>query len=101
MVAAFQPEYELNYFGVQGIHGWSDPPILASPTETREMNGREYEIFTDGGKVKLIAWHRGNNSYWISNSLQQGLTNDQMMGMARSAKVILPKRKPKQKRRRE
>jgi LCP family protein required for cell wall assembly len=101
MVAAFQPEYELNYFGVQGIRGWSDPPILASPTETREMNGREYEIFTDSGKVKVIAWHRGDNTYWVSNSLQQGLTNDQMMGIARSAKVILPKKKQKQKGKRE
>jgi polyisoprenyl-teichoic acid--peptidoglycan teichoic acid transferase len=97
MAAAFQPEYELNYFGVQGVRGWSDPPILDSPTETREMNGREYEIFTDSGKVKVIAWHRGDNTYWISNSLQQGLTNDQMMGIARSAKVIVPKRKQKQK----
>jgi polyisoprenyl-teichoic acid--peptidoglycan teichoic acid transferase len=101
MVAAFQPEYELNYFGVQGIRGWSDPPILDSPTETREMNGREYEIFTDSGKVKVVAWHRGDNTYWVSNSLQQGLTNDQMMGIARSAKVILPKKKQKQKGKRE
>jgi hypothetical protein len=65
------------------------------------MNGREYEIFTDSGKVKVIAWHRGDNTYWVSNSLQQGLTNDQMMGIARSAKVILPKKKQKQKGKRE
>jgi LCP family protein required for cell wall assembly len=93
MIGTYQPEYELNYFGIQGIRGWSDPPILDSPTETREINGREYDLFTDGGKVKLIAWHRGENTYWVSNSLQQGLTNDQMLGIARSAKVILPERK--------
>jgi LCP family protein required for cell wall assembly len=91
MVAEYQPEYEVNYFGVQGIQGWSDPPILDNPSETRTINGREYEIFVDGENVKLVAWHRGDNTYWISNSLQQSLTNDQMMGMARSAKVILPK----------
>ncbi len=95
MVAEFEPEYETNYFGVQGIQGWSDPPILENPSETRTINGREYEIFVDGENVKLVAWHRGNNTYWVSNSLQQGLTNDQMMGMARSAKVILPKAKKK------
>ena len=43
-----QPEYEVNYFGVQGIQGWADPPILDNPSETRTIHGREYEIFVDG-----------------------------------------------------
>jgi LCP family protein required for cell wall assembly len=93
MVTAYQPEYELNYFGVQGIQGWADPPILSNPSETRTINGREYEIYVDGENVKLVAWHRGDNTYWISNSLQQSLTNEQMIGIARSAHVILPKKK--------
>jgi LCP family protein required for cell wall assembly len=97
MVAEFQPEYEVNYFGIQGIRGWEDPPILSNPTETKKIDGREYEIFTDSGKVKLVAWHRGGNTYWVSNSLQQSLTNDQMLGIARSARLILPKKKPKPK----
>jgi polyisoprenyl-teichoic acid--peptidoglycan teichoic acid transferase len=96
MVATYQPEYELNYFGIQGTQGWADPPILDNPSETRTIHGREYDIYVDGENVKLVAWHRGDNTYWVSNSLQQGLTNEQMMGIARSAKVILPKRKSKQ-----
>jgi LCP family protein required for cell wall assembly len=93
MVGVYRPEYEYTYFGVQGIHGWEDPPILSDPTETRTVNGREYSIYTDSGKIKLVAWHRGENSYWISNSLQQSLTNEQMMGIAESSKVILPQKK--------
>ncbi|HET7053019.1 MAG TPA: LCP family protein [Solirubrobacterales bacterium] len=95
MVAEYGPEYETQYFGVQGIRGWSDPPILDHPSETRTIHGREYEIFLDGDRVKMIAWHRGDNTYWISNSLLQSLTNDQMVGMARSARVIIPKGKPR------
>jgi LCP family protein required for cell wall assembly len=97
MVADYQPEYEVNYFGIQGIQGWQDPPILEGPTETRTIHGREYEIFVEGEIVKLVSWHRGDNTYWVSNSLQHSLTNDQMMGIARSARVILPKRKHKAK----
>lgn len=93
MVGVYQPEYELNYFGVQGIQGWEDPPILDSPTEERTVNGREYSIYTDSGKIKLVAWHRGENTYWISNSLQQSLSNEQMMGIAESCHVIVPKKK--------
>jgi LCP family protein required for cell wall assembly len=87
----------IHYFGVQGIKGWQDPPILDSPSETRTIHGREYEIFVDGDRVKLVAWRRGDNLYWISNSLLQALTNDQMVGMARSARVIIPNRKPRHK----
>jgi polyisoprenyl-teichoic acid--peptidoglycan teichoic acid transferase len=93
MVALYQPEYEVNYFGVQGIAGWEDPPILDGPTEERTVNGREYSIYTDSGKIKLVAWHRGENTYWISNSLQQSLSNEQMMGIAESCHLVLPKKK--------
>jgi LCP family protein required for cell wall assembly len=97
MVALYQPEYEVNYFGVQGIQGWEDPPILDEPTEERTVNGRDYSIYTDSGQIKMVAWHRGENSYWISNSLQQSLTNEQMMGIAESCHLILPKKKPAKK----
>jgi LCP family protein required for cell wall assembly len=84
-----------HYFGMQGIQGWSDPPILGGPSIEQEIRGRDYEIFLDGDRIKLIAWHRGDNTYWISNSLLRVLTNDQMVGMARSAQVVIPNKKPK------
>jgi len=90
-----------HYFGVQGIRGWEDPPILNNPSLTKTINGRDYDIYVDGDRIKLIAWHRGENSYWIANDLLQTLTNDQMVGMARSADVIVPKKKPKQGRNKE
>jgi len=84
-----------HYFGVQGIRGWSDPPILDDPSLTKTIRGRDYDIFVDGENVKMVAWRRGDNVYWVSNDLLRTLTNDQMIGMARSAKVIVPKKKPK------
>jgi polyisoprenyl-teichoic acid--peptidoglycan teichoic acid transferase len=88
MVGIFGPEYELNYLGVQGIAGWLNPPILDDPTETKTVNGREYALYTDSGQIKLVAWHRGGNTYWISNSLQGTLTNAQMMGIAESCRLV-------------
>ncbi|HEY5941521.1 MAG TPA: LCP family protein [Solirubrobacterales bacterium] len=84
-----------HYFGVQGIRGWSDPPILEDPSLTKTIKGRDYDIFVDGEDVKMVAWRRGDNVYWVSNDLLRTLSNDQMIGMARSAKVIVPKKKPK------
>jgi polyisoprenyl-teichoic acid--peptidoglycan teichoic acid transferase len=100
MVAVIDESDGLHYFGVQGIRGWSDPPILNDPTVNETIHGREYEIFVDGGQIKMVAWHRGENTYWVANDLEQSLTNEQMVGMARSADVALPKQKPTKKGRR-
>jgi LCP family protein required for cell wall assembly len=95
MVLVMEESDGTHYFGVQGIRGWSDPPILEEPSLTKEIKGREYDIFLDGENVKIVAWRRGENVYWITNDLQRSLTNDQMIGMARSAKVLISKKKPK------
>jgi LCP family protein required for cell wall assembly len=95
MVGVFELSDGPHYFGMQGIRGWEDPPILDNPSLTKTMHGREYEIYVDGDRIKLIAWHHGADTYWISNDLLETLTNDQMVGMARSAVATLPKRPAK------
>jgi LCP family protein required for cell wall assembly len=95
MVLVMEEDDGTHYFGVQGIRGWPDPPILDDPSLTKEIKGREYDVYLDGEDVKMVAWRRGENAYWISNDLLRTLTNDQMIGMARSAAVIVPKTKPK------
>jgi polyisoprenyl-teichoic acid--peptidoglycan teichoic acid transferase len=86
-----------HYFGVQGIHNWEDPPILDNPSETVTIKGREFDVYVDGGRINLVAWHRGQNSYWIANDLLKTFTNKQMIGMARSVAFEMPKYKPKKK----
>lgn len=95
MVVEWPQSDGIHYFGVQGIQGWEDPPILDNPSLTKTIHGREYEIFVDGDRLSIVAWHRGHNTYWVSNDLLNTLTNDQMIGIARSASVIVPNPKPK------
>ena len=95
MVAVMEEPDGNHYFGVQGIQGWEDPPILSNPSVTEPIHGREYEIFVDSGEIKMIAWHRGSNTYWIANDLERSLSNEAMVGMARSADVMMGKKKPK------
>jgi polyisoprenyl-teichoic acid--peptidoglycan teichoic acid transferase len=101
MVLVAEESDGTHYYGVQGIRGWSDPPILDDPSLTKTIKGREYDIFVDGERVKMIAWRRGENVYWISNDLLRTLSNDQMVGMATSADVLVPKKKPSKKARRQ
>jgi polyisoprenyl-teichoic acid--peptidoglycan teichoic acid transferase len=95
MVLEWPQSDGIHYFGLQGIQGWSDPPILDNPSLTKTINGRDYDIYVDGDRLPIVAWHRGDNTYWVSNDLLNTLTNDQMIGIARSADVKIPNPKRK------
>src|SRR5689334_4360364 len=71
------------YYGIQGMN-WSSPPILDNPSETRTLNGRKFELFFDGSRLRLVAYRRKNDVYWVSNTLLETLTNKQMLAIAES-----------------
>ncbi|MGA8745811.1 MAG: LCP family protein [Solirubrobacterales bacterium] len=79
------------YFGLQGIRGWPNPPIISGPSESVRLSGHHFQIFTNGGHIRLIAWHSGNNVYWIDNTLVGVLSNGQMLGVARSLAELEPR----------
>ncbi|MBK5110109.1 MAG: LCP family protein [Thermoleophilia bacterium] len=90
MVMALQLGDGLHYFGLQGVRGWGDPPILEAPSEDISMDGRDFRVYPEGDRVRLVAWSEGGNTYWISNSILLTLTNEQMLGMARSTRAFTP-----------
>lgn len=70
-------------YGIQGTT-WKAPPILDSPSETRRIDGRSYDLFFDGDRLRIVAWRTERAVYWVHNTLLQSLTNTQMLGIARS-----------------
>ncbi len=79
-----------HYFGLQGIRGWTDPPILDAPHDEVEMDDRKFQVYPEGDRIRLISWTDGDNVYWISNSLLLTIDNEQMLGMARSTRAFTP-----------
>jgi LCP family protein required for cell wall assembly len=71
------------YYGVQGMR-WRDPPVLEKPSETRRIGGREYLLFYNGDRLRLVGWRTKHASYWVSNTLLQNLSQGEMLGVARS-----------------
>jgi polyisoprenyl-teichoic acid--peptidoglycan teichoic acid transferase len=75
------------YYGIQGTN-WRSPPILDEPTKRETADGRKYELFYDGSRIKLVAWRSRRGSYWISNTLLRTLTNKQMLAIAHSLRSL-------------
>jgi LCP family protein required for cell wall assembly len=71
------------YYGVQGTT-WLDAPILRNPTQTRSVGGRQLALYFSGRKLDLVAWRTGGAAYWISNTLTNDLSNQQMLAIAAS-----------------
>jgi LCP family protein required for cell wall assembly len=70
-----------DYFTVQGTT-WQTPPILRDPTSVKLVNGRILDEYSQGGDLTLVAWHTKKAVYWISNSIQNSIPNNQMVAMA-------------------
>jgi LCP family protein required for cell wall assembly len=75
------------YYDLQGTD-WPDPPVIAHPDQTRHIGGRTYMLSTDGGHIHTIAWRQGHALYWLTNTLLEDLTNQQMLGIARSVQPM-------------
>jgi hypothetical protein len=86
--AAYRMTVQMNgftdqYYGIQGV-AWRDPPLLASPSATKVVKGRKLYLYAAAGKLTTVAWHEGNDSYWISNDLTSDLPNHEMVALAAS-----------------
>jgi hypothetical protein len=75
------------YYGIQGTT-WKDPPIIKSPTEIRVVRGRKMMIYKDGDRIRLVAWQTKDATYWVSNTLLQGISKSDMIDIARNAKPL-------------
>jgi LCP family protein required for cell wall assembly len=75
------------YYDFEGSD-WKKPPLISHPSETRTISGTKYLIFADGSHIHTIAWRQGKVLYWLTNTLLEDLSNEQMLAIARSARPL-------------
>ena len=78
--------FDGQYYGVQGMT-WKSPPILDDASDTMRMAGRKYKLFYDGTRLRLVSWSTPRAVYWVSNTLLQSLSKDQMLAIARTTRL--------------
>jgi LCP family protein required for cell wall assembly len=71
------------YYGVQGTT-WTKPPVLKLATDEIRLGGRTFAVEYDGRRIRRLIWKAPSGTYWITNSLNSRLKNDEMRAIARS-----------------
>jgi LCP family protein required for cell wall assembly len=67
---------------------WKTPPILSNPNQTITLGGRRLQLYFEGQRLRVVAWHDGAAVYWLTNTLQNILTNRQMLAIAAAAAPV-------------
>jgi LCP family protein required for cell wall assembly len=70
------------YWGIQQS-SWLEAPILDGPTLERTIKGRAYKLYFSGPKLHLVAFEENGGVYWVVNTLQNRLSNETMLAIAR------------------
>ena len=84
-VLPYQESFGLSYYGVTGVN-WTDPPILNNPSEVREVDGRDYLLFYEKDRLRLVGWTTDDGAYWVINTLTRALSEEEMLAIATSTR---------------
>ena len=76
-----------DYWGIEET-AWENPPILSGPTLTRTIGDREYQLFYNGAELHMVAFTENGASYWVTNTLLDGMSNETMLAIAKGLKPL-------------
>lgn len=74
------------YYDFEGVN-WSNPPLFVH-ARTQVIGGREYWFVDDGAHIHVVGWRAGGVVYWLTNTLLEELSNQQMLALAKSAQPL-------------
>jgi hypothetical protein len=75
------------YWGIQET-SWADAPVLASAHDTKRINGRTYGFYYQGVHLQMVVLFAGKASYWVVNSIDDSLSNETMIAIAKGLRPV-------------
>jgi len=75
-----------SYYDFEGTD-WLNPPLFAH-SHSRLIDNTHYLIVDDGSHIHVVGWRSGHVLYWVTNTLLEELSNEQMLAIARSARSL-------------
>jgi hypothetical protein len=75
------------YYGVEGT-SWRYPPILDNPSTTKKVHGRRLMLYYNGSHLRLVGWRTKHAAYWVTNTLDQAISNSRLIAIAGSLRRL-------------
>jgi len=82
--------YGYQYWGIEETD-WTDAPIFSGANETRKIKHRLYQLFFSGSHLHMVVLRNSGNTYWVVNTLNDDLSNETMLAIARGLKPLKPR----------
>jgi LCP family protein required for cell wall assembly len=86
-VVTYQEGFGTSYYGLAGVN-WVDAPILNNPSETRNIDGRDYMLYYERDRLRMVGWKTDKGAYWVSNTLTRTLSEEEMLAVATSTRDV-------------
>lgn len=67
---------------------FTDAPLLQQPSTERDIGGKTFRFFYVDDHLRYLAWQDGDVVFWITNSLQNTLSEETMVQLAISFKPV-------------
>lgn len=67
---------------------FTQAPLLQQPSTERDINGKIYRFYYAESNIRYISWQDGDVVCWITNTLQNSLSEDTMVQLAVSFKPV-------------
>jgi tRNA A37 threonylcarbamoyltransferase TsaD len=67
---------------------WEGAPVLSERNFRRFIGKREFDLYYSGGHLHMVVLRENDASYWVTNTLDDALSNDTMLAIARSLRPL-------------
>jgi polyisoprenyl-teichoic acid--peptidoglycan teichoic acid transferase len=76
-----------DYYGFEGTR-WKNPPILDNPSDEKTIGDRDYKLYYDGDRLRMVAWQTDQGSFWLENSFIETVSNADMLKIAQGFRQL-------------
>jgi LCP family protein required for cell wall assembly len=75
------------YWGIEETN-WTDAPALSEKNFHRHFGRRTFDFFYSGGNLHMIVLRENGATYWVVNTLNDALSNETMISIARGLRPL-------------
>jgi LCP family protein required for cell wall assembly len=75
------------YWGIE-MMDWNGAPVLSERNFRRFIGKREFDLYYSGAKLHMVVLRENGATYWVVNTLDDQLSNDTMLAIARGLRPL-------------